>query len=248
MSRSTRILVVGGGIAGMTAEGESYANNLYRLCGDWMAGTSPIPAREAAAPSQWQLGAHRLELLRLDGHTGDDLVLRDLSTGGAKIHVSALYKLPPRFVLLQHQAGVAFEVILKWRRGDLAGVKVDLYGSDLSERCMEKAQSGLYTQFEVQRGLPIRMLVDHFDKVEDSWRLSPRIRQRVRWRRINLAADLSGVGRFDHDPGALAALMNAGHLPSGQLVGGARGGVVAGGVDAVGVALLERGQPRPATL
>jgi quinoprotein relay system zinc metallohydrolase 1 len=70
-----------GSIAGMTAEGESYANNLYRLCGEWMAGTSPIPAREAAAPRQWQLGAHRLELLRLDGHTGDDLVLRDLSTG-----------------------------------------------------------------------------------------------------------------------------------------------------------------------
>ncbi len=34
----------------------------------------------------------------------------------------------------------------------------------------------------------------------------------------------SGVGRFDHDPGALAALMNAGNLPSGQLVGGARMG------------------------
>lgn len=51
-----------------------------------------------------------------------DCELRDLSAGGAKIHVSALYKLPPRFVLLQHQAGVAFEVILKWRRGDLAGV------------------------------------------------------------------------------------------------------------------------------
>lgn len=54
-----------------------------------------------------------------------DCELRDLSTGGAKIHVSALYKLTPRFVLLQHQAGVAFEVVLKWRRGDLAGVSFE---------------------------------------------------------------------------------------------------------------------------
>lgn len=51
-----------------------------------------------------------------------DCELRDFSSGGAKIHVSALYKLPPRFLLLQHQAGVAFEVMLKWRRGDLAGL------------------------------------------------------------------------------------------------------------------------------
>ena len=77
------------------------------------------------------------------------------------------------------------------------GAKVEIYGSDISERCIEKAQAGLYNQFEGQRGLPIRQLVDHFDKVEDSWRLSPRIRQRVRWRRLNLAGDLSQVGRFD---------------------------------------------------
>jgi len=78
-----------------------------------------------------------------------------------------------------------------------AGARIEIYGSDISERCLEKAQSGVYTSFEVQRGLPIRQLVQHFEKVEDNWRLSPRIRQRVRWRRINLAADLSAVGRFD---------------------------------------------------
>jgi hypothetical protein len=36
------------------------------------------------------------------------------------------------------------------------GAKFEFFGSDLSERCLEKAQSGLYTQFEIQRGLPIR--------------------------------------------------------------------------------------------
>jgi chemotaxis protein methyltransferase CheR len=80
---------------------------------------------------------------------------------------------------------------------NLPGVRVELYASDLNERALEKAQSGLYTQFEVQRGLPIRQLVRHFEKADDMWRLSPRIRQMVRWRRINLVGDLSALGQFD---------------------------------------------------
>jgi chemotaxis protein methyltransferase CheR len=95
------------------------------------------------------------------------------------------------------QEAYSLAMIAEAGQGLEVGARVEIYGSDLSERCIEKAQAGLYNQFEVQRGLPIRLLVDHFDKVEDNWRLSPRIRQRVRWRRLNLAGDLSGVGRFD---------------------------------------------------
>jgi chemotaxis protein methyltransferase CheR len=82
-------------------------------------------------------------------------------------------------------------------RSVLGGTQVELYGSDLSERCMEKAQSGLFTQFEVQRGLPIRQLIDYFEKQEEMWLLSPRIRQMARWKRVNLLSDLSALGRFD---------------------------------------------------
>jgi chemotaxis protein methyltransferase CheR len=88
-------------------------------------------------------------------------------------------------------------MIVDDQQGETPGAKVELFGSDLSERLLEKAQSGLYTQFEVQRGLPIRQLVRYFDKVEETWALSPRIRQMVRWRRINLVAELSTAGRFD---------------------------------------------------
>lgn len=82
---------------------------------------------------------------------------------------------------------------------DLAeqGMAVELAASDLSERMLEQAQSGLYSQFDVQRGLPIRRLVQHFTKEGDMWRLSPAIRQKVRWRRINLIAGLKGLGPFD---------------------------------------------------
>jgi quinoprotein relay system zinc metallohydrolase 1 len=70
-----------GSIAGMQAEGTAYADNLYRLCGDWMRGTESSPAREAVLPQTLQLGQHQLELQRLHGHTADDLVLLDHRAG-----------------------------------------------------------------------------------------------------------------------------------------------------------------------
>ncbi|MDB5454457.1 MAG: methyltransferase, CheR-type [Caulobacter sp.] len=82
-------------------------------------------------------------------------------------------------------------------RDALPNARFEFFGSDLSERCLEKAQSGLYTQFEVQRGLPIRQLIAHFESQDETWAISPRIRQGVRWRRVNLVDDLSGLGRFD---------------------------------------------------
>ena len=95
------------------------------------------------------------------------------------------------------QEPYSLAMILDDERAKLSGARIELYGSDISERALEKAQSGLYTQFEVQRGLPIRLLVRHFEKVDEMWGLAPRIRQMVRWRRINLLADLRGLGQFD---------------------------------------------------
>ena len=74
-----------GSIAGMKAEGGAYADNLYRLCGDWMKGSESTPSQQAIDPKTLprteQLGNHRLEMWRLHGHTGDDLVLLDHTTG-----------------------------------------------------------------------------------------------------------------------------------------------------------------------
>lgn len=82
-------------------------------------------------------------------------------------------------------------------QGLATGARFEFFGSDLSERSLEKAQAGIYTQFEVQRGLPIRLLIKYFENQDDTWAISPRIRQMVRWKRINLLADLSAMGRFD---------------------------------------------------
>jgi chemotaxis protein methyltransferase CheR len=95
------------------------------------------------------------------------------------------------------QEPYSLAMILDDEQAKLADARVELFASDISERSLERAQRGLYTQFEVQRGLPIRLLVRHFEKVEEQWSLSPCIRQMVRWRRINLLADLRPLGRFD---------------------------------------------------
>jgi chemotaxis protein methyltransferase CheR len=76
-------------------------------------------------------------------------------------------------------------------------VTLDILATDISDRCLEKAQSGLYTQFEVQRGLPITMMVKHFEKVDEMWRISPKIRASVRYKKMNLLDDLRLIGRQD---------------------------------------------------
>lgn len=78
-----------------------------------------------------------------------------------------------------------------------AGVTLEIFASDLCERRLEKAQAGVYSQFEVQRGLSARRLVRHFEGLDEGFALSPRVRQMVRWRRVNLMEDLSRLGQFD---------------------------------------------------
>ncbi|MFM2036483.1 MAG: hypothetical protein RL459_1748 [Pseudomonadota bacterium] len=75
------VQALAGSIAGMAAEGNAYADNLYRLCGDWMKGTEPRPPAQAIQPQKLRLGQHAIELRKLNGHTRDDLVLIDHSTG-----------------------------------------------------------------------------------------------------------------------------------------------------------------------
>ena len=82
--RDKPLRALAGSIAGQRAEGRAYEDNLFRLCGDWMQGTENLPATEPVEPgvtSLGPLGPHRIELLRLDGHTGDDLVLIDHHSG-----------------------------------------------------------------------------------------------------------------------------------------------------------------------
>lgn len=77
------------------------------------------------------------------------------------------------------------------------GLDIEIVATDISDRVLEKARAGLYSQFEVQRGLPIQLLMKNFEKTGDLWRISDRMRAMVRFQRLNLLEDLSSIGRFD---------------------------------------------------
>jgi chemotaxis protein methyltransferase CheR len=79
----------------------------------------------------------------------------------------------------------------------LDGLPVEVYGSDISQSGVSKAKSGLYSQFEVQRGLPIRKLLRHFIKQDELWKANGELMAQVRWRRINLLSDLTALGQLD---------------------------------------------------
>ena len=79
----------------------------------------------------------------------------------------------------------------------LAGRSVELIGTDLSREQVERAGAGLYSHFEVQRGLPVQMLVKHFDREDKSWRVKQRLREKVSFREWNLMGDPSRLGKFD---------------------------------------------------
>jgi chemotaxis protein methyltransferase CheR len=79
----------------------------------------------------------------------------------------------------------------------LAGWRVEIVATDLSQAVLEKSRAGIFSQFEVQRGLPIQMLVKHFTQVGELWQLNADIRAMVQHRQLNLLQDFSHLGTFD---------------------------------------------------
>ncbi|MGJ4892075.1 CheR family methyltransferase [Bradyrhizobium sp. HKCCYLR20261] len=79
----------------------------------------------------------------------------------------------------------------------LAGWRIEIVATDLSQEVLEKSKAGLYSQFEVQRGLPIQLLVKYFTQLGEMWQLSADIRGMVQHRQLNLLQDFSHLGKFD---------------------------------------------------
>jgi chemotaxis protein methyltransferase CheR len=86
---------------------------------------------------------------------------------------------------------------LKGLGAALAGFRIDIIGTDISTECLAKAKAGIYSQFEVQRGLPIQLLLKFFVQVGDAWQIAPELRGMVHFRPLNLLNDFSALGTFD---------------------------------------------------
>jgi chemotaxis protein methyltransferase CheR len=94
------------------------------------------------------------------------------------------------------QEPYSIAMVLK-EMSELAGWRTEIVATDLSRAVLEKSKSGLFSQFEVQRGLPIQLLVKYFRQSGEIWQLSPEIRAMVQFRQLNLLQDFSHLGKFD---------------------------------------------------
>ena len=79
----------------------------------------------------------------------------------------------------------------------LSGWQVEIVATDLSRPVLEFARAGIYSQFEVQRGLPVAMLLRHFSRHDEGWRISDYLRAKVTFRTQNLLAISRDFGPFD---------------------------------------------------
>lgn len=86
---------------------------------------------------------------------------------------------------------------LKEMESKLAGWRIEILGTDISNEVLDRAKAGTYTQFEVQRGLPIQLLLKYFTQQGESWTISPQLRSMVQWRKFNLLDSFASFGQFD---------------------------------------------------
>ncbi|AYO84771.1 MULTISPECIES: CheR family methyltransferase [Methylobacterium] len=79
----------------------------------------------------------------------------------------------------------------------LAGWQVEIVATDLSTEVIEKAKLGLYSHFEVQRGLPVQWLIKYFTQIGEQWQIAQSLRSMVDYRQLNLLHSFTSLGQFD---------------------------------------------------
>jgi chemotaxis protein methyltransferase CheR len=95
------------------------------------------------------------------------------------------------------QEPYSIAMCLKEYGAELSGWRIEIVATDLSQGVLEKSKAGMFSQFEVQRGLPIQLLVKYFRQIGDMWQINADIRAMVQFRQLNLLHDISHLGVFD---------------------------------------------------
>jgi chemotaxis protein methyltransferase CheR len=95
------------------------------------------------------------------------------------------------------QEPYSLAMVLKEMGKQTDGFRIEIIGTDISTEVLEKAKAGIYSQFEVQRGLPIQLLVKNFTQVGEMWQIASDVRAMVQFRPLNLLRDFSNLGMMD---------------------------------------------------
>ena len=88
-------------------------------------------------------------------------------------------------------------ICLKEAQSKLTGWRTRILGTDLSNEVLDKAKAGIYSQFEVQRGLPIQMLLKYFEQQGEMWQINAAMRAMIEWKKFNLLDSFTHLGEFD---------------------------------------------------
>ncbi|MCH8097239.1 MAG: protein-glutamate O-methyltransferase CheR [Proteobacteria bacterium] len=88
-------------------------------------------------------------------------------------------------------------MILKDEAAKLTGWRIEFLATDISKGVLEKAKAGVYSQFEVQRGLPVQHLIKYFKETGQGWEIAPSLRAMVEFKEFNLLNDMKSLGKFD---------------------------------------------------
>jgi chemotaxis protein methyltransferase CheR len=95
------------------------------------------------------------------------------------------------------QEPYSLAMLLHEEAAKLQGWNCQILATDISNDALQRARSGIYTHFEVQRGLSIQRLLRFFEKQGEVWQAKPEIRAMVQYRQFNLLHDPRVLGRFD---------------------------------------------------
>ncbi|KAB2891898.1 MAG: protein-glutamate O-methyltransferase CheR [Desulfobulbaceae bacterium] len=88
-------------------------------------------------------------------------------------------------------------IIIKELLRDLSRYAITLLGTDISDSAISQASYGKYNKFEIERGLDQRYLQRYFSLFGDSWKIKDEIRAMVNFRKLNLMAPFTSLGKFD---------------------------------------------------
>lgn len=95
------------------------------------------------------------------------------------------------------QEAYTIAMLCKENAGLFAGRRVEILATDISETVLAKAKSGIYSQFEIQRGLPTNLMLRYFEQVGEMWTIVPEIKSMVTFRKFNLMSPFAGMPKFD---------------------------------------------------
>lgn len=95
------------------------------------------------------------------------------------------------------QEPYSIAMIVSQIESQLDGVRVEITATDFSSAALARAKAGIYNQFEVQRGLPVQLLMKYFRPHADGFELVPDIRQRVTYQEINLLEPYPTYWQYD---------------------------------------------------